>query len=100
MGQRMNWSRAKKPRAPAQSRTVNRLEREADKILEAPMSFHEHEHATAERSYYRSIGSVLSREGRWIALGADGKELGEFTTRLAAWAHADKCGMERVGALP
>ena len=99
MTRRMNWDRAKKPRRSTQPKAAPHLERAADKILETPMTFHEAEHASAERSYYKSVGSVLQRDGKWLACDGTGNVVGEYAERWRAWAHADKYGTQRAGEL-
>lgn len=103
MGKRMNWSRARKAKAPTETRSTRRLERQADKIITAepaPMTHAEYEHSTAERVYYRSVGSVMERDGRWLACDGFGQIVGEFPQRWLAWQLADKFGLEIAGALP
>lgn len=102
----MNWNRAKR-RQVAQAPT-SRLEREADKLLDAHQrltsdprkfpSLHEVKTDGPEHVYYRSVGTVMRKGDRWFACGENGLVLGEFAYRWEAWRLADKLGLEQVGA--
>lgn len=96
---RMNFDRAKKTRPHlgrgASPRSVERMERRADELLDGAPRRHDPE--KPERSYYRSVGSVLFYNGRWWALDGGGQPIGDHSTRWMAWRQADKLGVIRAG---
>lgn len=113
-GRRMKYSKPVR-RAP-ENRQQRRLEDKADQILEPDISKRQtmkQEHdfggrffrssppkeGSFERAYFRSVGSVLSRDGKWFVHDGDGNEIAQYPTRWQAWMHADKYGMERGGDL-
>ena len=98
MGQRLNWNRARPRRYEMPTRVEQTLECQADKLLNLPHLTlpGEDERLTPERGYFRSIGSVLNKDGKWFAVDADGRTIGEFAERWQAWQCADKLGMQRV----
>lgn len=88
-----------KPKHVPETRRQAGLEARADHLLNFG-HLHVHEgDPEPERSYYRSVGSVLQKEGKWFACDGTGQIVGEFKERWQAWQHADKYGMERAGAL-
>lgn len=52
-----------------------------------------------ERAYFRSVGSVVERDGKWFACDGQGQVVAEYPQRWQAWQHADKYGMERAQEL-
>ncbi len=99
MGKRMNWNRAKRReplRDPPKSRA---LEARADTILTRaqpaarPPRIRIETDELPESICYRSVGTVLQKDGRWFALDGQGQVAGEFDERWKAWRHADKFGM-------
>lgn len=98
---RMNWSRAKKQRQPAETPRQRRLERQADHMIlnghHANVDARRPAEPIPERVYYRSCGSVMEKDGRWFALDSDGEVVGEFPHRWMAWQLADKYGIEIAG---
>jgi len=102
LSKRMNWNRARKLARDETTILQRRLEAKADHmILKGDHKRIEglRQTQTDGKLYYRAVGSVQQRDGRWYAMNGVDEVVGEYDSRWMAWEHADQFGMKVAGSL-